>query len=334
LNCGEEGLDWEVTNYAEKGLSLRAMRFFPSKSRILVDAIRPRNHTAVLELMPLGGTIQQIIDMNGLGDGNGGRCLCLRISRVNHDCNGNTSHYVDDDDKRVVILFAERDINPGEEICFDYLPFNDPTANFAHRSSALKIKWGITCRSDCVCLNEEMKALVAESRHLDESIYRLAQSNAAAALRTVKRQMTTLTHSPTHSFTYSLTHSTTHSFNHSLIHSITSSLTLSLAHSLTHSLTTHYRLAQNNAAAALRAVKRLLTVHDSMNSSWIGRSRTLYDGFQIAIMQKKTLPEAKWFIKQACDIQAEIFSEEYSVAKRYQELFLNPEKHRNYLIKN
>jgi hypothetical protein len=57
---------------------------------------------------------------------------------------------------------------------------------------------------------------------------------------------------------------------------------------------------------SLGAVKQLLENHGRMGSSFIGKERTLYDGFQIAIVRSKTMSLAHKYIREAYEINSSI----------------------------
>jgi len=103
----------------------------------------------------------------------------LRISRVNHDCKPNAAH-VYDDNARVQILYALRDIPQGEEICFSYSLFpnlflgktlksqlSPSTDEFKFLQRALYINWGFQCPDDCFCKDPIARKLVADGKELD-----------------------------------------------------------------------------------------------------------------------------------------------------------------------
>ena len=265
LYCCEEGIDWDVLPVPGKGLGLIALKFIPSKSRIIVDAIRDINHPALQDLEPKGGNTQEKRALNVLGGENSSRSLlCLRIARANHDCNFNASHR-HEEDMTVTILFSERDIEAGEEISIEYTASSDPSKGTSPDVSRLILlrKWGLTCPDDCVCKDLGRNQLVKKAMDLD------ARINLAA------------TFDPTQ---------------------------------------------------ALRMVEALLVIHEQINSSWISKERAYYDGFQIAILKRRTLKKAKVYIQHAYDIHATIISPLSSEAKRYKSYIDHPELHRNYLL--
>jgi len=266
LECGEEDLDWKVSEVAGKGLGLIALRKIPAKFRIIVDAESSLDHPGFKELMPLDGSAHEKFHLNCLGsDDLSKSLLCLRIARANHECDANASHYYDET-HRVKILFAERDIPVGEEICINYQSCTDFSKNQTPLSARciLQLKWGIVCNDDCFCQNVDLEKMVQKGRKLDGQIFSLASSR--------------------------------------------------------------------NSIGALRAVRELLEIHTSIHSSWISKMRTNYDGFQVAIMQKRTLRQADEFIRQAYEIKAAITSPNSEEALKFKMFMNNPSTHNNYLI--
>jgi len=106
---------------------------------------------------------------------------------VNHDCDPNAGHY-EDETFDVKILFAERDIEPGEEITISYtfLQRREPSM----RRELLENTWGIVCDVDCFCRNPEILAMVEEYRGLYWDIdFLLASRNVSDAMRNVRRRL-------------------------------------------------------------------------------------------------------------------------------------------------
>eukprot|EP01035_Chromulina_nebulosa_P004505 gene4505-6167_t len=120
VDCGEEDRDWEVTSCGEKGVGIKALRHFKALDRIMVDGIRNMNDPVILDLEPREGLLMQKFALNRrpITDPGSG-VLCARISRVNHSCHPNSCHRYDEF-SNVLILLAERDISPGEEITICY----------------------------------------------------------------------------------------------------------------------------------------------------------------------------------------------------------------------
>jgi len=116
--------------------------------------------------------------------------VALRFARLNHSCHPNADA-IYDEIARVGILFAQEDIQPGEEICICYyspffglfpgirVPEVNPECsveeelNFA--KSSIQSRFGITCPTDCSCKDPEIPALVQEGRHLHGTVRTLAR---------------------------------------------------------------------------------------------------------------------------------------------------------------
>ncbi|KAG4077672.1 hypothetical protein HA402_015715 [Bradysia odoriphaga] len=268
LECGEEDIDWKVCTVPGKGLGIIAKRPLPVLYRIMVDGCcSNENHPGVKDLLPVNGSFGDKFFLNciGLGENDGGSCLCLRISRANHDCKPNADHWYDETFKAVV-LFAQRNIAEGEEITINYQLFDDISGNVsaATSRSVLQNKWGIVCAKDCFCYNTQMQTLIARSRELDEKIFNLA--------------------------------------------------------------------SQAKSQQALELVKQLLVNHEILGSSYLNKKRTLYDGFQVAVMRKNTLGAAKKYIKEVYAILSAVLSPESSLVKDKKRLMDDITTHSNYLI--
>lgn len=89
--------------------------------------------------------------------------------------------------------------------------------------------------------------------------------------------------------------------------------------------------SQGNPGAALIAVKKLMANQEIIHSGLISKARTLYDGFQIAIMKRSTMSQAHEFIRNACDIYASITSPSSASTVENEEYMKNPATHFNYL---
>jgi hypothetical protein len=99
LECGEEGIDFEVAPIPGKGLGLIAKRPIPIQYRILVEGPCSEDHPALQDLMPLNGTLNEKIHLNGLGCGpedSVDSVLCLRLARANHSCAPDAAHTYDE----------------------------------------------------------------------------------------------------------------------------------------------------------------------------------------------------------------------------------------------
>lgn len=82
---------------------------------------------------------------------------------------------------------------------------------------------------------------------------------------------------------------------------------------------------ERNALRALNLVNDLMSNHEKMESSLLNKTRTLYDGFQVAVMTEETLSAAKSFIQQLHSIQSAILSPESSAVKRTEALMNDAE---------
>jgi len=263
-----------VYEIAEKGLGLIAKRSFPALSRIMVDGLRSPSHPGIQDLMPIGGTLTDKINLNSLScsgnknDHSQGSAICLRIARVNHACNANANHWYDPT-FGVKILFAERDIEVGEEICINYMPFNDCSNEVLACEARffLEMKWGIICKDYCSCRSaavRDREALIEEARNTDKRINQLS--------------------------------------------------------------------SKGNDAMAIREVDRLLSLHDTIGSSYISRKRTYYDGFQVAVMKRRSLKRAKDFALKAYEIEAATTSPNSERSLELLKWSEDPRTHPNYLM--
>lgn len=190
LKCCEEGIDWEVREIPFKGLGLVAKRLIPSLSRIIVDGLRSIDDPVVATLQPSGGTIIEKYELNSLGGGKDGvSYLCGRIARANHDCNPNAAHYLDET-FNVKILFSERDIQPGEEICISYTGFSDCAFSITAENARfyLRQKWNIQCSNGCYCYKNEVIQMALRAKCLDDKIYQVASttSDTVKALQLIR----------------------------------------------------------------------------------------------------------------------------------------------------
>ena len=209
--CGEEGIDWEVVPVPGKGMGVRAKKKLAAGFRIIVDPVYtdPKHHPGrfvshslkittgniaepyfigIMDLAPEGAPLDvkfQVNSLNGDPSRDGGRSYVgLRVSRVNHDCRPNAG-YVYDEIARVEIVFAQREIQPGEEVCISYCSFASlnlerPTAvlstetEFQFIQKTLLTTWGIVCPTDCFCKDPAARELVLEGRRINNEMDVLA----------------------------------------------------------------------------------------------------------------------------------------------------------------
>ena len=142
--CGEEDVDWHVVPIPGKGLGVVAKRTIPAGYRIIVEPVfsDPEGHPAIKDLMPENGTIADKFEYNCF-EFNEKLFTSLRISRVNHEFGWNASATYDED-SRVRILIAQRQILAGQEICVSYNELQTSTMHcrlasyLYHNSSVFK----------------------------------------------------------------------------------------------------------------------------------------------------------------------------------------------------
>ncbi len=155
INYGEEDVDWVLQRVEGKGIGVVALRPFKAKDRIMVEVPCDLDHPGIDDLMPHDrGSVDDKVALNSLGCGptHSRTVLCLRMARCNHACNFNASHFYDEA-TGAKILFAEHDIEIGEEICIAYVTVWCPDRPLSpvQTRAVLKAKWHITCPDDCCC---------------------------------------------------------------------------------------------------------------------------------------------------------------------------------------
>ncbi len=121
----------------------------------------------------------------------GQKTVALRIARVNHSCQPNASS-IFDETALVAILFAQRDILPGEEICISYYsslmrldrnPSNISVTNSQSNSgkqfecvkNATLSSFGIICPAGCLCQDPAFWALVQEGKLMHSKVMNLGK---------------------------------------------------------------------------------------------------------------------------------------------------------------
>ena len=168
----EEGIDWEVRSLPGKGLGVIAKLSIPNLRRIMVDPVRTIRERVVRDLEPIGGTTLEKERLNSFGAGAEGQSvLCVRVARMNHDCNSNACHTFEEG-SGVMVVVANRDIEPGEEICINYTNFNGRLGGHNPESARnlLFDKWKIRCTDSCGCREEARVAMLRQARQLDSEI--------------------------------------------------------------------------------------------------------------------------------------------------------------------
>jgi len=119
----------------------------------------------------------------------------LRISRVNHSCVPNADH-VYDETNNVEILYALRDIQEGEEICYRYgyfSTFTEPSDSpnqsledeLHDRSLVLIGQWGIKCPDDCFCKAASTLDMLSFGRKVMVELQALVQTGVTEVVLTV-----------------------------------------------------------------------------------------------------------------------------------------------------
>ncbi|CAM9588551.1 unnamed protein product, partial [Heterosigma akashiwo] len=181
--AGELGHCFEVKESGEKGLGLFAMRDFTKNEMIMVERpllngmnlmmfpqLRPSEQSAFTSLAPNEGDLHQKFVMNRFGDDK----VCIHMSRVNHDCYGNSS-YLYLQHRGVHILVAKKEIKAGEEITFSYksLLHNTPS----ERRDQLRQKYGIRCGLHCgICSNAALDARAEELNQAQRQFLKYLQN--------------------------------------------------------------------------------------------------------------------------------------------------------------
>lgn len=140
-----------------------------------------------MDLAPEGAPLEvkfQVNSMAGHPARDGGKNVVgLRVARVNHDCRPNAG-YIYDETARVEIIFSQREIEPGVEVCICYCSFAslnterpmpatarlNPEAEFQFIQQTLLNTWGITCPAGCYCKDPTARQLVLEGRCIKNKV--------------------------------------------------------------------------------------------------------------------------------------------------------------------
>ena len=141
--------------------------------------------------MAIGQTLQDKFNLNPTtGDppcDPGRPQLGLRISRLNHDCDPNAG-YNYCDASRVQILYANRDILKGEEICISYLitsTWRGPLqwwalkAHSGWSNNGWRTNGASFVPRNCFCNDGAIKKLVVKARKLNVKIERNTNPNSS-----------------------------------------------------------------------------------------------------------------------------------------------------------
>lgn len=132
-----------------------------------------------MDLVPKGASLQVKFSTNSLPGhperDSGRNYVGLRLSRANHDCRPNAGH-VYDEIARVVILFAQQDIQIGEEICI-YYSNTSSGDGYQRANDRFAAIWGFTCPVDCPCKNLARQQIFLEAVRLQKQMTSLAQAD-------------------------------------------------------------------------------------------------------------------------------------------------------------
>ena len=145
-----------------------------------------------MDLEPVGTTLKKKFFNNCFDGDNVSKVgVALRIARVNHACRPNASS-IYDETARVSILYATRDIQPGEEITtchfapfYHLRPYSLPVGVVLPEFNSIEEEVNYfresvhdcTCPSDCFCNDPAILALVREGRQIQPTIMELTNLN-------------------------------------------------------------------------------------------------------------------------------------------------------------
>ena len=221
LDCGEEDIDFEVVPVPGKGLGLVAKKLIPAKYRIIVEGYHtdPLAHPAIKDLFPSHGCLEEKFLTNAI-DHDDVTVIGLRISRANHDCyfNAVVNFSISHADKSVLVLYANRYIQIGEEICTSYTsslemdavrPYigMNPDKELKLIEDTIERQYGIICQSDCVCQDVTVRQMVQKGRRISDNIpNQMLNGEPMAALHGLKQLLTIQKMVPTPLKTIANTH--------------------------------------------------------------------------------------------------------------------------------
>jgi len=174
--AGELGIDYEIRLTDNKGFGMFAMRDFQRGEKIAVEkpilSVSPRDILfknikfdtllksqleAVNTLAPLNSTdLYNKISLNIMSGGSSVSYLMINLSRINHDCVGNSDHLFEEKHK-LMLLIASCEIKTGDELTFSY---SNLKPHFL-----LKEKWGIECNCENISKLEQINTLDNEIFH-------------------------------------------------------------------------------------------------------------------------------------------------------------------------
>lgn len=132
------------------------------------------------ELTPVDGTLADKIKNNQFYADS--RCtnkiICFLISRINHHCIGNTSHFYDTN-KKIMIIFATKTINVDDELTFSYTKL---LLNREQRKIVTKKNWNFECN----CSDEVHQDLENITNLRNDLIQQIYNDKLMEALKTEK----------------------------------------------------------------------------------------------------------------------------------------------------
>jgi SET domain len=132
-----------------------------------IDQIEATARPAALALAPLNVEFLSKFRTNVMECSSSMSGLFLTISRINHDCFGNSDHFYFEH-RGVQVLVARNSIASGEEVTFSYV---DPLKNdkYQYRRWILPHVYGFTCRC-CVCLDPDLEADMYTMKELKDEV--------------------------------------------------------------------------------------------------------------------------------------------------------------------
>ena len=284
----------------------------------------------------------------------------------------------------MAVLYAEREILKGEEICIRYRNMLDVRIDYTTAESYrdfLRTKWSINCPGNCFCRRKKTQKLLKEARTLDEMIVKelkragaeplktpaewikgpikdldaasSKQADGAAGVADNLRQLSLETKvaegSTKGAATSGKDTKSAASSSKATVGAASSSkkeqgskIHIKEAGGSRLSNTETGRAIRGSSnqmerfqgphAHALRWVEELREKHVQMQSTTLHMRRTIYDGFQLAIMKNGTLPQGTQYMREFCKIQCAFLAPHCPAIQEYHALIDNPDGHENYLI--
>jgi len=90
--------------------------------------------------------------------------------------------------------------------------------------------------------------------------------------------------------------------------------------------------SSGNSRRALKAISQLFELEKTFHIPFLRKKTTLYDGFEMVIGTKATLPKATGYIREVCEIFASITHPKDSKSVEYEKYRKSPISHENYLM--